>query len=594
MERPASVVKELIENSLDAGAGEIEVELESGGKRRIRVVDDGVGMGKDDALLAFDRHATSKIEDFEDLQRVGTLGFRGEALSSIAGVSKVEMVTAEEAGEGWRIRIEGGRVQGVEPAGRARGTTVEVSSLFWNVPARRKFLKRPRTELRRTVEVVQGYCLARPSVQIGLRHGGRTVLETVAVSENLEGRRERIRQLFGSDLVEDLHEIPSSDRERETIAGFVGGPATTKGRRIFLYVNDRLLRDRLILASFYRTVREVWKQDDFPALFLFLDVPPEEVDVNVHPQKAEVRFRDSSFPNRVREALRGGLLEARRESAAPVRDARRDFDRPLAWSGSGGTRERQPPGSAPASEVRERPGESGASGAASGGSPFSSGREGVGISRPRAHPEGPVRVPLSGEGDDSSVRILGQYKGALVLLEAEDALLLLDQHAAHERILYEKLSRSFSSVEPEIQRLLVPELLQLSTAERMQLEEIVEPLRELGFVVERLSGNDFALSGVPASLEEEEAVELILTLAGGTGVEEPDIDAVRRRILEELAAERACRGAIKIHRRLSMGQMEDLVESLFHCDDPYACPHGRPTLLEMTDADLERRFGRRG
>ncbi|MDX1631854.1 MAG: DNA mismatch repair endonuclease MutL, partial [Thermoanaerobaculia bacterium] len=270
VERPASVVKELIENSLDAEAREIRVELEDGGKRRIRVTDDGIGMDKDDALLAFDRHATSKIEDFDDLQRVGTLGFRGEALSSIAGVSKVEMVTAEEAGQGWKVRIDGGKVRGVEPAGRARGTTVEVSSLFFNVPARRKFLKRPRTELRRSVEVVQGYCLACPSVQIGLRHGGRVVLETVAGSDDLEGRKERIRQLFGSELVEDLHEIPSQGRTGETITGFVGGPATTKGRRRFVFVNDRLVRDRLILASFYRSVRDVWKQDDFPALFLFL------------------------------------------------------------------------------------------------------------------------------------------------------------------------------------------------------------------------------------------------------------------------------------------------------------------------------------
>ncbi|MBZ0112050.1 MAG: DNA mismatch repair endonuclease MutL, partial [Thermoanaerobaculia bacterium] len=339
VERPASVVKELIENSLDAGSKEIAIDLEVGGKRLIRISDDGIGMGKEDSLLAFDQHATSKIKDFDDLQRVGTLGFRGEALASIAAVAKVELLTAEAPGEGWRVRIEGSRVRQVEPAARARGTTLEIASLFFNVPARRKFLKTPPTEMRRCVEVVQGYCLACPDVTFRLRHEGRTVVDAVATSLDAEGLRQRIRQLFGESLAEALVELPAGGSSGESIRGFVGRRETSKGRRLFIFVNGRLIRDRQVLAAYYRAVREEWKHDDYPSLFLFLGVPPEDLDVNVHPQKTEVRFRDSSFVHRVSQAIRRGLREARGEEEAPLREAWGAADRPLAWSGLGRGRE---------------------------------------------------------------------------------------------------------------------------------------------------------------------------------------------------------------------------------------------------------------
>ncbi|HEX2642490.1 MAG TPA: DNA mismatch repair endonuclease MutL, partial [Thermoanaerobaculia bacterium] len=292
VERPASVVKELVENALDAGAAELEIQLESGGKGRVAVADDGLGMGRDDALLAFDRHATSKIASFDDLERVATLGFRGEALCSIAAVARVELTTAEQPGEGHRVQIEGGRVRTVEPVPRPRGTTVDVRSLFFNVPARRKFLKSPQTELRRCLEVVEGYALAREDVRFRIVHEGRELLDALPVASG--GPRERIGQIFGTDFARQLAEIPEPDQpvEGEAIRGFVGMPETARGRRSFVYVNRRLLRDRAVLSAFYRAVREEWRNEDFPALFLFLDLPPEDVDVNVHPQKAEVRFRD--------------------------------------------------------------------------------------------------------------------------------------------------------------------------------------------------------------------------------------------------------------------------------------------------------------
>src|SRR3954467_427694 len=271
VERPASVVKELVENALDAGAGLIEIQLEGGGKARIAIGDDGSGMGRDDALLAFDRHATSKIASFDDLERVATLGFRGEALASIASVARVEMTTAEQPGEGHRVVIEGGRVRVAEPFARPRGTTIDVRSLFFNVPARRKFLKAPQTELRRCVEVVQGYALARPDVRFQVFHEGRELLDALPAPGTAAGARERIAQIFGATFAGQLAEIPEEPGElAEAIRGFVGTPETARGRRYFVYVNRRLVRDRAVMANFYRAVRDEWKGEDFPALFLFL------------------------------------------------------------------------------------------------------------------------------------------------------------------------------------------------------------------------------------------------------------------------------------------------------------------------------------
>ena len=301
VERPASVVKELIENALDAGAAEVVVELEGGGKRRIRVADDGRGMDRDDALLAFDRHATSKIAAFEDLERVASLGFRGEALSSIAAVARVGLTTPRAP-------------RSAEPASHPRGTRVEVASLFYNVPARRKFLKSPRTELRRAAEVVQGYALARPGVGFTLRHEGRVLLEAAAGGEGPEAAKTRIREVFGADLTDHLVELPPAGAiDREAFWGYVGDPSTGGSQRRFVFVNRRLLRDRAVLATFYRAVREEWRGDAFPALFLFLDLPPEQVDVNVHPQKAEVRFREPALLDRLFRRLRRGLAAARGE-----------------------------------------------------------------------------------------------------------------------------------------------------------------------------------------------------------------------------------------------------------------------------------------
>ena len=597
VERPASVVKELLENALDAGATDVRVELEVGGKRRIVVTDDGCGMDSDDALLAFDRHATSKIESFDDLSRVATLGFRGEALASIAAVSRIELRTAAEPGEGHRVKIEGGRVRRAEPVAHPRGTRIEVASLFFNVPARRKFLKRPATELRRSVEVVQGYALSHPLVRFTVLHEGRPLVETVPTAEDGEGVRERIAQVFGRAFTDNLVEIPLDFiTEEEAISGFVGNRDTARGRRSFVYVNRRLVRDRAVLARFYRSVRGEWKSEDYPSLFLFLDLAAAEVDVNVHPQKAEVRFRDPAFVDRVEEALSTTLARARGEEPAPLK-APSTFGAPAAWEGLGGG---DPRSGAPAGEVRQPaavydagyPREPPAAGGG-GPSPLP-GTPDDRIAQASFDPAEPALVPLSGRsGEVRPFRLLGQYKGTLILLEGPDGLYLIDQHVAHERLLYERLRRALEGRRPASQTLLEPLLLELAAAEAMRLEELSPALEDCGFSLSPLSGNTLALTAIPAFLDLDEAEGLLQSLATSAGEGAADAEALRRHLLDALAASMACRAAVKMHHPMSVAEMQRLVSELFQAEQPYACPHGRPVVLKMGDVELERRFGRR-
>jgi DNA mismatch repair protein MutL len=588
VERPASVVKELVENALDAGAGLIEIQLEGGGKGRIAIGDDGWGMGRDDALLAFDRHATSKIASFDDLERVATLGFRGEALATVAAVARVEMTTAEQPGEGHRILIEGGRVRVAEPFARPRGTTIDVRSLFFNVPARRKFLKAPQTELRRCVEVVQGYALARPDVRFEVSHEGRELLDALPAPGTAAGSRERIGQIFGLELARELAEIPAGQgREGEAIHGFVGTPATARGRRHFIYVNRRLIRDRAVLATFYRAVRDEWKGEDFPALFLFLDIPPEEVDVNVHPQKAEVRFRDPGLLDRIYDALRRTLERARGEEAAPLRPPASEPYVPFAWQGLGEQR-------APVAWDRPSAGPAEVTGA-----PWPSGSVELPViptrlATPSYAPLERPMVPLSGRhGEARPFRLLGQYKGTLIMLEGPDGLYLIDQHVAHERILYERLRHAMAAERPPVQHLLTPVLLDLAPAERLHLSELAPSLEEHGFGLTVLSGNTLALTSTPGALSAGDAEKLLRSLAADSGDGTAGAADLSRQILENLAASMACKAAVKMHHPLSAPEMEALVAELFTAEQPYACPHGRPIVLQMTDSDLERRFGRR-
>ena len=611
VERPASVIKELVENAIDAGAKEVRVELEVGGKRRIVVSDDGSGMDGDDALLAFDRHATSKIVAFNDLEQVATLGFRGEALASIAAVSRVELRTAVTPGDGHLVRIEGGRVRSVEPTSHPQGTRLEVASLFFNVPARRKFTKQPQTELRRSMEVVQGYALAHPEVRFQVEHEGRTLLDAAPVEDDGEGIRQRIGQIFGRDTGRQLQEIPIEFvGEEEAISGFVGRQGDGRGRRSFVFVNRRLVRDRQIMARFYRAVRDTWKSEDYPSLFLFVDVPPQEVDVNVHPQKAEVRFRDPRCVDRIEDALRVTLELARGEEAAPLRMPQGPLPAAPAWEGLGGSNPTgvvsqgtlgSPSGSSALYDASASPPSQIAEGAAAAGWDGEAGGLASGMaaaSSQIAHasvaPPKPAMVPLSGRsGETRPFRILGQYKGTMILLEGPDGLYLIDQHVAHERLLYERLRRNMAESRPASQQLLHPILLELASSEAMRLEELSPALEACGFGVDRLSGNTVALRSVPVVLSAEKGEAIVQRLATEGDIEVSDVDHLRRRLLDDLAADMSCKGAIKMHHPLTMAEMQQLITELFQAEQPYACPHGRPVVLQMTDVELERRFGRR-
>jgi len=588
VERPSSVVKELVENALDAGATRLEIDLEGGGRQRIRIADDGSGMDRDDALLAFDRHATSKIASMAELEQVATLGFRGEALATIAAVAKVELTTAMAPGEGTRVLLEGGRILAVEPTARTRGTTIDVASLFFNVPARRKFLKSRETELRRCVEVVEGYVLARPDVSFRVRSEGRVLLETAAQAPGddaqSEGLRRRIGEVFGEAFEKLLVKVdaggaPLASSERFAF-GFVGSPATARGaRRSFVFVNRRLVRDRAVLATFYRAVRDEWRSDEFPALFLFIELLPVDVDVNVHPQKAEVRFRDPRLMDRLGETLRLALARARGEEAAPLRTTSLLPEAPFAWEGSGG---RSFSGQADfAGEIREAPA-AGSAGTVS---------QAIHLAELSLAPLDRAPVPLSGRGGETRrFRLLGQYKGALILLEGPDGLYLIDQHVAHERVLYERFRRSLATERADSQRLVAPLVLELSRGERLRLVELAPALEPVGFEISELSGGSLAVAATPAVLSPAEGEALLLRLAADS---EASPENLGQRILDDFAASLACKAAVKMHQAFSAEKLEALVSELFAAENPYACPHGRPVVLHLTDADLERRFGRR-
>jgi DNA mismatch repair protein MutL len=437
-----------------------------------------------------------------------------------------------------------------------------------------------------------------------LLHDERVLLDALP-APGLEGPRRRIAQLFGAELAARLWEIGEGGgaggvdeivqagevlltgdvgHPGEIIGGLVGSPETVRGRRQFVFVNRRLLRDRAVLGVFYRTVRETWRSDEFPALFLFLDVPPEELDVNVHPQKAEVRFRDPRLLDRLAAALARGLERARGEVAAPLRSPAGAPAAPFAWEGLGG---RPTPAGDQAGEVAE--------GVAP---PPPAWPPPVRLAMSSVAPAERAPVPLSGRhGEARPFRLLGQYKGTLILLEGPDGLYLIDQHVAHERILYERLRRSLAAASPPAQTLLQPALLELGPAERLRLETLAGALEDCGFGLAALSGQTLALTAVPAVLSAAEAERLLLALAADSdGGDESDASAAGRfgqRLLDALAASQACKSAVKMHHPLSAAAMEALVSELFAAEQPYACPHGRPIVLQMTDSDLERRFGRR-
>jgi DNA mismatch repair protein MutL len=690
VERPASVAKELVENSVDAGARRVEVDVEAGGRRLLRVSDDGEGMTRDDAVLAFERHATSKITSAEDLERVSTLGFRGEALASIASVACVELVTQQEGeAEGSRVFIEGGRMRDVSPAARPRGTTIAVRDLFFNVPARRKFLRSEATESFHLANLVTHYALAHPEISFALTNNGREVLRA-APAANL---RERAYQIFGAEFIEGLLEVSGGVEGVARVSGYVSAPRARRTNRDaqFLFVNGRFVRDRLVARALTEGYRSVLPHGVYPSALLFLEVPPGEVDVNVHPAKTEVRFRRSgSVAEVVREAVRatlaaGGYLHAEDSSDAQVAhgDAAKWNAEAVAGlntpADAGGDPAASPGEATPrqeaiefgwtpapgdtlpgrlASDERQRPSASareavargaglaptpearGASGASprdadgsgaelrrgddarpdprqtgsefrQSGSEFpQAGAEAPSVAEGRAFVEagagqspraGGVALPplnsaagivrdVAVESLHSNIRPLGQLEESYILATDAEGLLLIDQHAAHERVLFDKYRRLEESRRPDSQSLLVPETFDLTPAQAASFDEVSDELERLGFSLMRLSGRTVAVRAVPADLPPSEARNLLAEILDTVDSEKRG--RARETLRDEVAASLACHAAIKINTALTHEKMRWLIDRLLLTSSPTTCPHGRPSILRLTKRDIERGFHR--
>jgi len=644
VERPASVVKELLENALDAGANTIRIEVEQGGKRMIRVTDDGHGMTHDDALLAFERHATSKLRTADDLLSISTLGFRGEALPTIAAVSRLLLETRDESeAEGTRVEFAGGKLVGVKPAGLPMGTTVSVADIFYCVPARRKFLKSDTTELGHIASLVTHYALANPSKQFLLSTPSQEIINCPPA----EKLADRVYQLFGRQALEELVEIPAAsaafraaitepelepgeEKSSLTVTGFTSRPEVQRLNRngIYIFVNRRLVRDRLILHAIHEAYRNILPPTVFPATLVFLEMPYDEVDVNVHPAKIEVRFRRSQFVHDfTRDAIRQALMSVR-----PIASfaAAAGFASPaLAGNGSasnaslpsgigpasvqsGVTRAVIPPleeiglgsgvgsdggfdlSSAPLQPVEQR-------------IPFTSGTEfgGVGFgaaSAPAqvsgasswaanlAAPNADAPATLPSPEQISDLKPLGQVNASFIIAVNGEGLWIVDQHVAHERVLFEQHLEARRAGKIEAQRMLMPLVIELSPRQIVTFEKIAEELGANGFEVEPMGPKSVAIQAVPAGIVAPDAEKLLREILDGVERESAAISI--ETLQAKIAASTACHAAIKVNMPLDHSKMEWLLDALAKTDCPMSCPHGRPVVLRYSVKEIEKAFHR--
>jgi DNA mismatch repair protein MutL len=550
IERPVSVVKELVENSLDAGASEISIELVQAGKKVIRVRDDGCGMSREDAETAFVRHSTSKIVREEDLLAISSLGFRGEALPSISSVSRLTLRTSE-GGEvsGTEIEREGDRSVAVRDVAHPRGTTIEVRELFFNLPARRKFLRTDTSELQTIVKYVTNVALAYPGLRLALSHESRSILSCPAVG-NL---RERLFQLFGKSLLDRLMEVDLTE-EGGRISGYSSLPPSGKAGRPHqsFFVNKRPVRDRILSSALNQAYKGILEKDLSAEAFLFLTIPFEDVDVNVHPAKAEVRFRHS--PSVFRLVLRG--VEQARKRAGGIKTVQ-----PPAWViPPAGERPEVGDLQIPYGLPRER-------------QPFF----------PAAQPPGHETEPRA---DGSGLRVLGQLAGSYILAVDEEGILVVDQHNAHERVLFEKYREIESRKAWPVTMSLIPLVFELSPSQTLSLEKNEGLLRESGFRVEPMAGRSYALREYPDIFKPEEA------LAAFLGILEEIENGEAERKKDRLLATLACKTAIKAGEPLIGEKMKFLLEELFKTSNPSLCPHGRPIMVRISLSHIEKSLGR--
>ena len=565
VERPASVVKELVENALDAAATRVSIEIQNGGKTEIRVADDGCGMGRDDALLSLDRHATSKIAQPDDLHSVRTFGFRGEALPSIASVARVALETAEPGGVGSRVRVAGGRIQGVEDAARQGGTTVIVRNLFFNVPARAKFLRSAAAETRAVADVVTTLALANLSTAFRLESNGRALLELPPAGDLIT----RVAALWGDDTAAKLIPV-SQSRGHLAVAGLVERPdaAQSGPRRVHLFVNGRPFRDRDLVWSAERAYRTTVPQSAKPSLLLYLNVGVGDVDVNVHPTKAEVRFRAKfDVEAVVEDAIRNALASVHSSATFDTRPVLAQIEAT-----------RAAPMAAPPAQERDQL------------AFFVS-------ARPRSEEQRPsVTAEQHAMGiveERPVVPQLWQIHDTYILAETRSGLLIIDQHSAHERILFEELMRGFNGNGSVSQRLIFPLTLRLSPAEYSVVEENQALFERAGFEIEPFGARTVIVHGAPAPhpyFNAERCLrDMVSELATGS-----ELTRAARNQHERIAMTFACKGAIKAGQKLSQREMALLFERLFTTELPSHDVHGRSTIVRLSLDELIRRFGRHG
>jgi DNA mismatch repair protein MutL len=655
VDRPASVVKELLENAIDAGANRIRVEVEAGGRRLIRLTDDGCGMNRDDALLAFERHATSKLRTADDLLSIATLGFRGEALPSIASVARVTLETcAEGETTGTRLEIAGGKILHVDDAALPRGTTLAIADLFFNTPARRKFLRAESTELAHVTALVTHYALAHPEKHFELLSATHTIVSAPPVARAAE----RIYQIFGKDTLAQLlpvaaevslphgglpepppwkrdPEEPVRDPGSLRLSGFYSKPELQKLNRnsIYIFINKRLIRDRLLLHAITEAYRNVIPPTSFPVVLLFLEMPPEEVDVNVHPAKTEVRFRQQNqVHDFVRDSLRTALIEAR--PAAGFLAARQapgaspsliptattalpgpPDSEPEAFSAANSQAEvfgliaRQPvpvSGKLPFASTEPNPGrwidqKSWGEAAAALFQPADSAETEAGLPIPVVSAD-PTTETARVEAEQAATNLshlaalhpLGQLRESFILATGEDGLWIIDQHVAHERILFEKILRDRQVEKIERQRLLMPLLVELKPWQMVVFARINEELERNGFEVEPFGPQTLAIKAAPVGLDgaalERMLGEIIEQSSdeSGKNSQNEDLTALRGRI----AASIACHAAIKVNMPLDQVRMEWLLLELSKTSHPTSCPHGRPIALLYSWKEIQRAFHR--
>ncbi len=634
VERPASVIKELIENSIDAGGRRIQIDIELGGRRLMRVTDDGEGMLRDDAILAFERHATSKIRTLEDLASIGTLGFRGEALASIASVAKVEMVT-KTASEiaATRVQIEGGRLIDVKDTARDTGTTIAVRDLFFNTPARRKFMRSEATENYHLTSIVQHYALAHPEIAFTLTNNGREVVRASPAKD----LRERAFQLFGGGLIESLLPVEGGRDFVARITGFISAPRerrTTRDAQYF-FVNQRFVRDKTIAGGLLEGFRSVLPHGVYPVAFLFLEVPVEEIDVNVHPAKTEIRFRRSeAVKDVIAEAVRYSLAKAgilgqpepeqiveiaqRASAGADVEpsigeeirtQSRMEFQ--ISENADGSFSSAQ---TAEKTVVVEKDQEvviettaeavellysADFEKAAEQRVGFASSAVNDGIPVPAAdHFDLP---PLNSAEkivtevevasiSASRIRPMGQLHESFIIAVDDEGLLLIDQHVAHERILFDKFQKKETERTIESQNLLLPETIDLTPAQAEAFQLIETDLESLGFGLMRLSGRTVAIKSIPTDLPASEARNLFAEILDT--IETEKRGGAKATLRDDIAASLACKAAVKINMKLTTEKMQWLIDRLLVTSSPTTCPHGRPIILRLTMKDIERGFHR--